>query len=409
MYILFINTKMSELPFDGGYLSSGFKHNQPICVLQHFRSPGQSESHLHLSTESPARVFLHQRRRTFSIELTKIFHIKRRKNVKNLSTLYTRIIAQLHVEFMNTVSLSSRIAQEGNDLCFHWLVMIDVCAYNVDNATEAKFLCQGCVQYKNGVSYISKMVVLFEIILPKAAFNFVFVYRRVTQCSANRYTSTSTGPVYERDFLAKKLNIVEARFISLCVRACDRSCSTGFGNNLHCQPACIHASSAHFELYHTKNTLYKIYCDVKYNCCEWTTSRLIIDKGDNVDPGWDKRRDKCQHPKYIIEHMPLCSSDFLSLYCAIIRAVRFSGRVVDSRSRVRLALVSHWSTHFLFLGHGRAVFLFHDSSFRADVLLCVFVLSWFSVFHELTDICETPRLSTFHPFPSNRVSFIDTR
>ncbi|KRY85277.1 hypothetical protein T4D_7716 [Trichinella pseudospiralis] len=146
-----------------------------------------------------------------------------------------------------------------------------------------------------------------------------------------------------------------------------------------------------------------------YNCCEWTTSRLIIDKGDNVDPGWDKRRDKCQHPKYIIEHMPLCSSDFLSLYCAIIRAVRFSGRVVDSRSRVRLALVSHWSTHFLFLGHGRAVFLFHDSSFRADVLLCVFVLSWFSVFHELTDICETPRLSTFHPFPSNRVSFIDTR
>ncbi|KRZ77109.1 hypothetical protein T10_6336 [Trichinella papuae] len=47
---------MSELPFDGGCFSSGFKHNQPICVLQHFRSPGQSESHLHLSTESPARV-----------------------------------------------------------------------------------------------------------------------------------------------------------------------------------------------------------------------------------------------------------------------------------------------------------------------------------------------------------------
>ncbi|KRX58766.1 hypothetical protein T09_2402 [Trichinella sp. T9] len=68
--------------------------------------------------------------------------------------------------------------------------------------------------------------------------------------------------------------------------------------------------------------------------------------------------------------------EYLKLNTSIYLAVRFSGRAVYSRSRVRLALASHWSTHSLFLGHGRAVFLFHDSSFR----------SWFSVFRQLTSV-----------------------
>ncbi|XP_003379410.1 hypothetical protein Tsp_03072 [Trichinella spiralis] len=45
----------------------------------------------------------------------------------------------------------------------------------------------------------------------------------------------------------------------------------------------------------------------------------------------------------------------VSLNTSIHLAVRFSGRAVYSRSRVRLALASHWSTHSLFLGHGRAL------------------------------------------------------